>query len=693
MSITPLSNWLRTHARRLLLAATALVVILITLPMLAPPAHVAERLTAQELLRTQREGVVALYTTWAATQAVPPHTLVIDYEGPPGSDNLLLQRLGAAEGMPSLTRAPTPTQPVMKLVITSTPDDQATLRATLNLDGASQAPPLEASARRGSWTSLLPPIIAVLIALTLRRLLFALGSAVWLGAALQVHFNPWLATKKTLVDYLWPNLTDTFNLYVIGFTVSLVGMVHIILRMGGMAGLLTRIKGLARSARSTRLTTALMGGALFFDDYANTIVVGSTMRPMSDVHRISREKLAYLVDSTSAPIAGVAIISTWIGYEVGLFEDLNQTLGLGQSGYTIFFEILPLRFYCMFTLGFVLMNAWTGRDFGPMRRAEQRAHETGEVLGANATLLKHTDPEHISPKPDIDHRWFNAVVPIVCVIVLTMFGMIWSGWQNTAKQQIPALLALDASSFGLIGEAFGDLRYTSTWRDAFSGADNAKVLFWSAVLGSLVAGVLAFSQRLLSPKEVIVAWLRAIPAMSMAVAILLLAWSIRAVCDDLNTSVFLVGAVQDVLSLVWLPLITFLLAAAVAFSTGTSWGTMGILLPAIIPLAHGMSQQSEAPEIILMLCFAAVLDGAIFGDHCSPISDTTVMSSLAAECDHVEHVRTQAPYALTTMACAAGFGYVGVALGLPIWAAWTLGFTALFGVLMVAGRISSVPSI
>ncbi len=287
-----------------------------------------------------------------------------------------------------------------------------------------------------------------------------------------------------------------------------------------------------------------------------------------------------------------------------------------------------------------------------------------------------------------DTRGSNAIIPVVTVILCVIVGMVWSGWQNDAKQGLPGLFGIfKEGTLELLGQALVDLRHGATWRDAFSAADNARVLFWSAILGSLMAATLALTRRLLTPKEVIIAWLRAIPSMGLAVAILLLAWSIRAVCDDLNTSVFLVGAVQDVLDLVWLPLVTFLLAGAIAFATGTSWGTMGILLPAMIPLAYSLSlSQGEPRETILMLCFAAVLDGAIFGDHCSPISDTTVMSSLATECDHVEHVRTQAPYALTTMCCAAGPGYMGVALGLPVWLALLLGIVTCALALTLLGR-------
>lgn len=554
-----------------------------------------------------------------------------------------------------------------------------------------QKPLIDAKRRLGSWSALLPPLIAVLMALYFKQLLLALGMAVWLGAALETSFMPHTATWFALSHYIWGTLVSGFNLYVIGFTVSLVGMVHVMLRMGGLAGLLEVLSKVATGARSTRLATALMGMAIFFDDYANTVVVGSTMRPLSDARLISREKLAYLVDSTSAPVAGLAIISTWIGYEVGLFSELATQLELNTSGYSIFFEILPLRFYCLMTLGFVIINSLMGRDFGPMLKAERRAL-TGEVLREGSTPLTHVAMESLAPEPDAQKRWYNAVIPIFFVINAAMLGMFWSGWSDPSGASIPSVLdALQGGSSPskLIDAwrlAAPDMLRFSAWREALSGADNAKVLCISAVLGSLLAIALATAQRLLSLRQASIAWLRAIPGMRMAIAILVLAWAIRSVCDDLGTSLYLVGAIDGLLSPQWLPMLTFALAAIVAFSTGTSWGTMGILLPAMIPLAHMMTQGMEQGPLLLLLCFGAVLDGAIFGDHCSPISDTTVMSSIASGVDHLDHVRTQLPYAALTMVAAAGFGYIGVAFGLPSWAALVLGLGSLALWLRVVGK-------
>lgn len=521
--------------------------------------------------------------------------------------------------------------------------------------------------RVGKWWALFPPLLAVLVALYFRALIPALLGAVVIGGAIGA---PTLVEASYRgLGHIWTSVTDSFNINIILFTIALVGMVHIITRGGGVQGIVNRVRSLARSARSTRLAAVFMGGAVFFDDYANTFVVGTTMRPLTDAQRISREKLAYIVDSTSAPIAGIAVVSTWIGYEVGLFDEISRQLALGQSGYEIFFAILPLRFYCIGALIFVLLNAYSGRDFGPMLKAERRT-QAGQIFNPESKPLARSDSELLEPKPDKPTRWQNAAIPVLSVIFAVFIGMFWSGWSR-GDLSIPSAFS---GEFGAIfsgwGHAFRDLGSFSAWRDAFSNADNALVLFVSAAIGSLIAFALVVSQRILTPAEAGRAWIQSGRTMAEAILILILAWSIRAVCDDLGTSIYLVGVVQDLISPTALPLITFLLAAVVGFSTGTSWGTMGILLPAMVPMAAFLTHGQPGSELIVFLCFGAVLDGAIFGDHCSPISDTTVMSSIASGADLMDHVRTQAPYAIITMVLAALGGYVGVALGLPIWLAY-----------------------
>jgi len=672
--------------------AGAIVALLAILPLTEPAESTANGLTAQFAARGQTGPLDDELERLGHTPD-DPLSARLEFEGPEEAEQPVRAELGKIE---RLTLEETSSN-VLRVDARSRPDARSlTLTAELQMaDRQVDTTLVDANRRTGGWVSILPPLLAVLFALFFRRIVLALLVAVWLGAALQTDADPIAAIWMTISEYLWGSVADSFSLYIIGFTFSLVGMVHVIIRMGGIAGLLEAFSWLANSMRSTRVATSLMGLALFFDDYANTIVVGTTMRPLTDRQKISREKLAYLVDSTSAPIAGLAVISTWIGYEVGLFDELARQLQLGISGYGVFFQILPLRFYCILTLVFVFMIAFFGRDYGPMLKAEERARRTGNVLREGATPLSSSDAkEDVDPKEGIPHRWINAVVPVACVIAGTLLGMYWSGWRSPAfADGIPGIGQLlggeaSLSTFGAAwGAAITEMATWTVWRDALSNAANAKVLFWGSVLGSLVAIGLALGQKLLDLEDSLHSWAQAIPMMGLAVAILVLAWAIQNVCSDLGTSIYLVGSVQHLVAPAVLPVLTFGLAAVVAFSTGTSWGTMGILLPAMIPMAHHMTADMAGGELILFMCFGAVLDGAIFGDHCSPISDTTVMSSIASSVDHIDHVRTQMPYATTSMAASVGVGYVGVALGLPVVAAYVLGALLLLATLFVIGRV------
>lgn len=526
--------------------------------------------------------------------------------------------------------------------------------------------------------SLFPPLLAILVAVASGRLVWGLCLALLCGAliaqpvdvpfyALPVH-----ALYTAIVDFVWTPLRDSFQLYILGFTASLIGMVRVVSLAGGTRGIAELLVRRAAGARSTRLATALLGMAIFFDDYANTIVVGTTMRPITDRFRISREKLAYLVDSTAAPVAGVAIISTWIGFEVGLFEDAMNSLGTNISGYELFFRALPARFYCLLTLFFVLVSTLMQRDFGPMLRAERRAQRHNQPLAPGdqpMTGEESTVPEH----PDLEAHWSVAALPVGLVVFAVLAGMHWD-----AREAEAVIAARNEHSF------FS----RSYWTAVFSNADGAKVMFLSSLAGSMLAFALARTRRStvdgnrpLSMAAILRTWASGITGFYYALLILVLAWAIKEMCQAVHTSDYLVGALENVLDPHFLPIIVFALAAAVAFSIGTSWTTMAILLPTMIPVAYQLGDLALA-----VLVAAAVLDGAIFGDHCSPLSDTTVLSSIAASCDHIAHVRTQAPYALTTMAIAATFGYLGSTLFYSTVVGLLLGMAAVVIALLVVGR-------
>jgi len=530
----------------------------------------------------------------------------------------------------------------------------------------------------GHWTSILPPLMAVLVALFFRSLVLALTSAFFLGAILSFGPVPWVFIPYAARDFIWSNLVDQFNLFIFLFLFSLMGMIHVTYRSGGIQGLVGQFQKVARGPRSTKLAAMISGLVIFFDDYSNTVVVGSTMKGLSDRWRISREKLSYIVDSTTAPIAGLAVVSTWIAFEVFLFSQISQQLHLGEGGYAIFVRIIPFRFYCWGTLIFVFLTSLLDRDFGPMLRAETRASLEGKVLSDNARPMVSENRKAIKPDLSKPQRWYNAGLPIILVISGIFGGILATGGLRLVEN----------------GEAFS-LMSISDWRAAFGEATNPEygeagsmlILFVSALAGGVLAIVMAVSQKILTLKSAAVAYLQAIPTMWMAIFILIMAWAMKEICTSgLHTDTFLIYLLGERLPLWTLPVTTFLIASGMAFATGTSFGTMAILIPVILPLAHAMGAYEEGNRLIFWLASAAVLDGAIFGDHCSPISDTTVLSSLSTGCDHIDHVETQMVYAVTTMILVSVTGYLALPMGLPLYSFFIF-FTMLsIVILLVVGR-------
>lgn len=516
--------------------------------------------------------------------------------------------------------------------------------------------------RQVGWTALVPPLIAVVVTLATRRLLPALGSAVFVGAVLRFKGDVFVAGSKT---YVWDNLTNSTHLYIIGFTLALLGMVQVVSRAGGTSGIVEWVTKYIRSARSTEVGAAFMGLFVFFDDYANCMLVGPTMRPLTDRWNISREKLAYIVDSTAAPVAGLAVISTWIGHEVGLLDAQAQALGLDQRGYALVLSALPFRFYCVFSLVFVFASSLMGRDFGPMLKAQRRARHLQKPLRDGARPMAQPDSEVMKPPEDKPHRARNALVPILAVVLVAMVGFVVDGGGASKL----------ASSPGAV------LSFTF-WRETLGASENnVKMLLMAAGVGSVLAIAMPLVQGILPLGAALRAYWSGVRHASSAVVVLLLAWALAQVCQDLGAQEVLGATLRGNVALWVVPLATFGLAAAIAFATGTSWGTMSILIPIAVPLAHSMGGLP-----LMILTGAAVLDGAIFGDHCSPISDTTLMSSIASGSDHLDHVGTQLPYAVFVMLVAATVGYLPIALGGPTWLPYLAGSVLIVAWLRIVGR-------
>jgi Na+/H+ antiporter NhaC len=534
----------------------------------------------------------------------------------------------------------------------------------------------------GSW-SFVPPLLAIGLALLFRQIVPALVAGVVAGAFIRFGEVSLAPLLRVLDHDLVGALADVDHLKIVLFTMLLGGMVGLIGRSGGAGGLVAAVSRRARTRRSAQLTGWGAGLLVFFDDYANTLIVGPSLRPLTDKLRISREKLAFIVDATAAPIASVALISTWIGYEVGLIGDaLAQTHLAGTDAYGVFLASLPYRFYAWLMLLFVAGVAFVGRDIGPMRRAETRAIG-GDVLRPGSQPLSRTDLIDADRVAPAGQALVLALAPIVTVAVVT-FGSLWATGRRALAD------AGDPVGLSPAGEVVGSIEALGRVLGASSSFD---ALLYGAAGGVLVALVAAVGLRRLDMEQGRGAFVEGVRSMTLAVVILTLAWMIGGVCEELGTAEAAVAWIGGGLSPRLVPATVFLVSALVSFSTGSSWSTMAVLVPVALPLSSGLATTAgwgvaEASTLVYATT-GSVLPGAVFGDHCSPLSDTTVMSSMAAGCDHVDHVRTQMPYALAVGAVSLLVGDLAVGFGLPVWLALLLGVALLAGLLLLLARPSA----
>lgn len=501
------------------------------------------------------------------------------------------------------------------------------------------------------WLSLIPPVIAIILAWVTQEVFLSLFIAVFVGATIVNGFNPITGFTDTLNNYIVGALTDSWNVSILIFCLSIGGLIGILSKNGGTQGIANLIVSKAKNSKSTLFTTWLLGMVIFFDDYANSLIVGNTMRGITDRMKVSREKLAYIVDSTAAPVSSMAIISTWVGFQTGLIKDSLSSLGLSLNAYNIFLQSIPYMFYSVLALAFVVMIIITGRDFGPMAKAEKRTYETGKVLDDDATPLVSDEITSLEPNTN-NVRWYNAIIPILSVIIITMIGLYINGG-------------------GLEGASI---------RDAFGDADASVVLLWASFGGTIIAAILTLIQRILSIKEIMEAWISGVKSMTIAGIILILAWSLGGVNSELGTAEFIVAVSKGSLPTFLLPLIMFIIPAIVAFSTGSSWGTNSIVMPLAIPLAYELGGVG-----LLVPTIGAVLTGAVFGDHCSPISDTTIMSSMASACDHIAHVKTQLPYALSVAGVSIILGFIPAGFGFNPYVSLIVGAAVLLILINLKG--------
>ncbi|MBT3236218.1 MAG: Na+/H+ antiporter NhaC family protein [Bdellovibrionales bacterium] len=517
------------------------------------------------------------------------------------------------------------------------------------------------------WYSITPPLMAICLAFLTHNLTISLGASAFTGVVLTEFIfrsspGPFISTISNTFLIPWSAFSDPINLEILGFVSSILVLISILISSGGVRGVIIILANWVNSRLKAQLVPAVLGLLIFIDDYANTMIVGSTSRPLTDKFKISREKLAFLVDATSAPVAGISIVSTWIGFEVGLFSNISKELNFGKDGYSMFFDAISFRYYCIFMLFFVFATILLKVDFGPMRAAERRAKETGQLQSPSATNSPSSAFQLSQEAEGIRPAAQTAIIPLLFLLLFVFTGL----WIDGGGAQL-----------GLL-----ELFQISSWMKVLQSSQNGiTILLMAGGAGVGLAAFLALVVSKLKFSSLLTTVVSGLKSSLLPVLILVLAWSLKSVCDNLETGKFLAETLSSHSSPLYFPFFVFLLSAVTAFATGTSWGTMSILIPTITPVAFELDGGVYSLTTILTL--ASILDGSILGDHCSPISDTTIMSSISSSCDHIDHVKTQLPYSLFVGLFALMVGYIPAAFGISSLATYLIGISGILLTLLL----------
>lgn len=514
-----------------------------------------------------------------------------------------------------------------------------------------------------TFMSLLPPIIAIALALITKEVYSSLFIGILSGGVIYAFSSSGFNFEKmfnTVVnDGLVASIADSYNVGILIFLVVLGIIVVLMNRAGGSRAYGEWASKRVKSPKSAQASTFGLGALIFVDDYFNCLTVGSVMRPLTDKQRISRAKLAYLIDATAAPICIIAPISSWAAAVSGT---VTGTEGAEVNGLELFIRTIPYNLYALLTLAMVLYIALSGKDYGPMRKHEINARQNGDLFSGKVTEDAHEEEKHVGGKG----RVFDLIIPVVILIVFCVIGMLYTG-------------GLFKGDVGLI--------------DAFAGCDASQGLAIGS-LGALFLIVIYFMLRgVLSFRENMEAIPEGFKQMVPAILILTFAWSLKNMTGLLGADTYVAGLVESASALIYfLPAILFIVAVGLAFATGTSWGTFGILIPIVTGVFEGdlanVTESASSLPSLMVICIAACLAGAVCGDHCSPISDTTIMASAGAKCDHVTHVSTQLPYALTVAAVSL-VGYVLAGFVQNVFIVLGVSLLLLFATLFLLTRLAN----
>lgn len=530
------------------------------------------------------------------------------------------------------------------------------------------------------------PFISIFVIVPLtQNVMFGLGLAAWIGRSI-IYRNPWFGFLSLFGDAMVNELAGSLG-EIMMFMLLLGGIVGGCVRSGGTQGLGEKAASLIKDSFLGMFVTYMLGWAIFCDDYANTVIVGSTLRTVTDAMRVSREKLSFIVDCTSAPIAGLMPLSTWIAYELGLIRDSSEAIGFTYEGeYILFMASVGKRFYAWFMLFFVFWNCILGCDWGPMYFAEKRARTTEDGRGVGPmngrTLEEWAEDQPIRTKRGIPVRWWNAFIPFVCFVIMFLPLLFYAGVQKRSEP-IPDCMP------GCFGDT--SITWADDAKDILANANNFAALRWAAGATLMLQIVLYAAQYdksrgpgpkgcLLSPVETIEAQLNGSKLYLEGIVCLLLAFAYATSMRDLGIATYMSDALGDSLTPTTLPSATFVMCSLFSLATGTSWGTMGVFFPIAFVLAAKVTDEpinSSEFSSELQTVVAAVLGGAIWGDHCSPVSDTTILSATSSQISLWDHAKTQLPYAAFTGVYSILLGFLPAGAGAPGPLMIVIGFIAI----------------
>jgi Na+/H+ antiporter NhaC len=541
--------------------------------------------------------------------------------------------------------------------------------------------------RTDGWLSLVPPLVAVALAAWSRNVIVALLAAVWSGAIILARGDFFQGFIHTLDTHILGEIAQIRDgkshpehLMIILFTMFLGAMAGVMVRSHGTTALVDKFSKFAGTREHSQVAAIVFGLVMFVDHFANKLLMGCVFRPVTDRLKVSREKLAFIVDSTSSSVAALAVVSTWVGLEVGcldgVFHGLYGIRGIEVDSYVTFLGTLAFRFYPLYLLVFVWLIAYSGNDFLSMRKAELRAQTSGEVVRPGA-LTNAAEFVQLAAD-DAPPRLRNAIGPLVILMSLIALGLWWTGTEGLALRNVERIKH--------------DLKPlpVALWT-TLSCSEPVRVLFISSFLASLSAVVISVLSRSLTLRQSMEAWASGAKSMFFATLILVLAWSVATLCSTthLNAVGYLVETAQGRLDATWIPSLAFLFAGAVAFATGSSWATLGLLMPLFVPMTYFtlVGERDVDPNHYLMLgTVGAILSGTIFGSHCSPLAETTAFAAAAAGADHLDHVVTQAPYAVVVGIVSLVFGYIPIGFGHSPFIVMPFGLVVMYLVVEFVGK-------